>query len=686
MKRLIAILLLVAGLAGDAAAQTQAWTNSPDVISPILLKRGAGYQKGYGLTAANDSDRATSLKTAVASAVAGDKVFVFCDCEGAGPFEKLGVQVVRAPGVRIMDTSRTPTMDSDTINAAGANLVLHRDREATVTAPGERFCLFNATFHTSGDYDNLTFVSSGTVTRGKHQATYTNSGASSGVLLANCHIPCADFVTSALIEAQNAVGTYNDTWAGFVRCTTSTSYLPQYRIGAFYRRTPTATQIFCNYDYSGGAVNGTAATVNVVPPFILKCTLKANSITAWVCQNGKETAVAWQEIPVDRLDMQLLSNVNATRPAMGWQSDGAQVSTASGLSCRAGGSQGDREHMIVTEDDGEPIKTADGMYLITADAIQLNSLTESDATYSSQYNRCTGTLYAYDAVSGRMVRPLAKFVQKENGLVFGTQELKILRDRRSGKWHIYASEWNNTTTAKGNPYANGDRVKIEHWERSELPLGYIVLDHADATDVATSNSGAWATGDIYAQDVRRIGSTWYLAGTITDAAAPSTRTSFVRSGTTPTSFPTLVFWDTSNDQDEGAYFWRFGGHEYVAFGGHANGKTTKLYDFRSGTPSTVLRTMNLPGNGRYPSMFALLPVVKDGKTQYQAIGFSDSGGATNGEDYVLDGNGGAVSKVTFGSTLTLNMGEAAGEEYTSLPTPASMISSGNSEPNYSIAP
>ncbi len=631
-------------------------------LAAVRLVRPNGVAVGYGFGATTDTARGAALDAAIAAAVDGDQIEVYGDCRCTNAIKKNGVRVIPRRGAVITRTANFPAITPNSFPSSATTLV-NRRRDAFFASPEPEFCFWHHDFSTSANTSDTVFATSnGTRTEGQGVLRLTTPSTGTATMLANRRITgCAQLVASVRVEALNAVGTYNDVGVGFALTSTATSDTISDKIVAFYRRTaadPTGKLVYTyTYDSGGGLVYKTETlTTPLVAPFDLMLWLNHNSAVVCIREQGRERIMVSpnagyvSEVNEAVLDLEDEATVARLRPCLFFQTDGAEDATVSNWEVRAPGTLGDREHYPATYEDGEPIRDANGLYYVTADACGPNAVTLGGPIEHSEYMKNQSTTRFYCADTGRFAGQTAKYCVKKNGKIFGAQQGKILYDRRTGLYHWYSSEWNDTS----------DRVQMVHYQTHDNLLhGYWVLDSTQFDVIDTSGWGAqFDTENFYDTDViRDSDGYWYLCGTVGNQPVVD-RSAFCVRGTSPNSFTTLKF--ISSTTDEGTRFWRVGGTTYVATA--ISDGTVKVMNRDTGA---TVKSITMPGDDGYPPQCSLLPFVRGGRTQYQVISFSDSTRGT-GDDYKADYTN-TVQTLAFGGTIVTNLGEWAGEEFTDQP-------------------
>ena len=628
---------------------------------PVLLIRNNGTVKSYGTNASTEVDRGTALMAARSAAVAGETIVVRQNCKVSGDFKKNDVKICPLPGVKIKNTSDIPAITA--ANFSSSNVILNRRRDVYLYSPEPEFCFWNMDFHTTNNPSDVVYnVANSSYTKGNHKLVYTGGGgASSGSVVGYRRFKTTQLVAKIRVEAHNNIGSYNDVGVGFGITTSSSSMTLSDSITARYRRTAgNATgYIELAYSHSGGSLvyqagpNSGNLTAALTFPFDLMLIMNHGTLALAVSENGVERILHALEINISHWNMESQTLIDKLVPIIFYQSDAVQSTAISQWSVHALGTLGDREHYVATYEDGEPIQDSEGNYYITADACHVCDQSIVDPTENSAFMRNQSTTRLWNADVCRFTKATAKYVVKKGTKSFGAQQGKVVFDRHTGLYHWYSSEWNDTT----------DRVQMIHYATYQNILhGYWVIDGWNAVDIATG-SAPFTANNFYDTDVIKWNGLWYLCGTIATGDATS-RTSFCLSGTQPDVFHTFVFLD--DETDEGTRFWVFGGQLYVVTGcagaNGGGGADIKIMDM---TGSTV-RAMSINLANRYPHQLSLLPVVKYGKTQYQAVGFSDYNGGSQGEDYKADYPNKHMA-LTFGPTVAIDLGTFSGEEFTTNP-------------------
>lgn len=616
--------------------------------SPIQLVRPSGSVRDYGYGATTDAERGAALDAALAAATDGDIIRVRGDAACTTSIRKTGVRVVPESGSVITNTADLPIIDISDLSTGHG--IIYRGREANLYASEDRFCLWSFGFDTTANYANTVYSTSGpTLTIGGGKGVYASAGGTtSASFIASPHIPVAQYAASVLIDSHNASSgaSYNDVFVGFALTTTATSDTLQYKLGAIYRHTDSLNQVFLHYEHSGGGVETTPVTITESQPFRLVYVINHNSATAAIIrQDGSWQVIDHQEITLTHLDMEDAATVAKMRPLLFFQSNGVQATTVKDWWVRNMGTFGEREHMVVRYENGEPIKSPEGFYYISVDDIGPNTASTASNGPNTAYMRCTHGIYVLDPKTGRRVRTSAKFYMKIATRVFGTQEGFFMHDRSTGLWHVWFSEWN---------YSGGSAAKLYHGSsfQSPLEIGSKVYELGELTHVNLSSLTGFSSQAVYSTNVRKINGTWYLTGVVT--GGPYGRSIYLISDDNPDfSSPTLVFHNAAST-NEGGYFWHVGSNWYVSAG---VGDHVEAWDFAGNS----VYSHAFPGAGRYDPFMDLLEVVEGGQTKYIFLTFSDTPGGAHGEDYY---DGVAYNPVAFGSRLLIDGGTFVGEQYT----------------------
>ena len=132
---------------------------------------------------------------------------------------------------------------------------------------------------------------------------------------------------------------------------------------------------------------------------------------------------------------------------------------------------------------------------------------------------------------------------------------------------------------------------------------------------------------------------------------------FLVRGTSPTSFTTLM-WIQTAQNNEGARFWTVGGTIYVASG--AAGSKTDVFALSDGA---LVRRYDSGLGSAFHAHPQLIPVVKDGKTQYQLVSFS----IYANDGYFVQQCHATQQSGCWGQTCVEDCGTYSGEEFASRP-------------------
>lgn len=653
MKRLLTFLFIPIALALIAAGvriDFEGW-------GPAKLRHATGMVETRGVTANTDSARGSVLKTLWTAATAGDAVELSANASSDFTPSKTGVRLITKPNAVYTNTANVPNIAITDLSTA--NNVLYRGRQASLYCPEPELCLWNYQFDTDNNYANTIFSSGGpTLTIAGGSGTYSaGAGATSATFIASRRPPTAQYTFRVLVDSHNAPGngaTYNDIFNGLCLTTTSTSDTVQYKIGMIYRRTEALNQIFCHYEWAGPAQETTPITITEPLPFYLLYTINHNSATAAIERlDGTWKVIDHQEIALAHQDLEDQATVAKMRPLIYFQSNGGQTSVLRDWSARCMGSLGRREHMVARYENGQPIRSPDGYYYVSADACGPTTASAASPTANSAFMRNCHSVYQFDANTGRMQKCTAKHSMKVSGRVFGTQEGYVMHDRTTGLWHYYCAEWN---------YSGGGAVKLYHGSTYQnlLTCGHKVWEEGELTQINLSSLAGFSGQSVYSSNPRLINGTWYLPGTVTQSSAPVRRLFLVSDDNPDFTSPALqwICPDTAGPQ-EGGYLWHTGTSWYVA--GGINSNTVKAYAFANGAE---VYSHNFPGGGGYDQFMDLLEHVEGGRTRYLFISFSDTdngASAGRGEDFY---DGTANNNLAFGSDIVIDGGWQTGEQYT----------------------
>lgn len=662
MKRWLLVLIGVCGLTAIGAAPQPVDTYP---AAPIHVISAAGVVTARGLGAANDTARGTALAAAVTAAAAGDIVLVHQACDCATVPAKTGVRIVPTRDGLIYSTATTPVdgsanpIDINDFDAAGT--IKYRGRQAELYAPEQEFCIWRDLFTTTNNYQDGIFSAGGgsSITKGDGLLAYSApAGATSGTYLAPTRPRHAQYCVTVDIEAHNAAAsgaTYNDVAIGFAETTTATSDTLADKYLAIYRRTEGANQVFLHYTTAGTPTETSPVTISETPPFRLVYLQNHNSQAAAIEKDGKWRIVANQEIPTATLNFETITSVALLRPLVYFQSNGGQTTEITDASCRCLGSLGEREHNVVCYEDGTPVTDPTGrLVYVSCDDTHVTTQNIGNPVSNSEFMRNRHGVHLFDPATGLFVATTAKFSMKVSGRVFGCQEGSFIQDRTTGLYHAWFAEWNVSSPAQ---------IKIYHRASRECPwtAGDKVYEDGELADTGLNDSvfGGYAC---YQFSVRRINGAWYAAGIRTNAS-PGRVVFLITDDNPDFSSPTLV-WQGA-DLAEGGYLWRVGANWYVAAG---VGTSQKIYNFADGTTARTFTTP--PGSGGYDQFMDLLPWVRNGKTEYMTISFSDGngrGGGQHGEDYQT--GAGTYQNLAFGPRIVNVLGTFSGEQFTRIPNP-----------------
>lgn len=660
MKRALSLIVTLLSLAAIAANSTRI-----DFVpwAPVRLVKPTGVVTSRGVTADTDIARGDVFETLLTDAVAGDTIEVRSDCTIDVAPRKNGVRIVPLQGAVITNRTNLPTISPSNFPTTVTSLI-NRRRDVSMYAPEPEFLFYHHDFSTSIDAGETVFsTTNGTRTQGQGEFKFTTPSTGSGYLLAKKRFQgSAQLCAKVRVNSLNATGTFNDIAVGFAVTSTATSDVVTDKLLAFYGRTDAnpAGVLTLLWSYNGGTQVYDQATLTtpLVTPFDLMLVMNNGSLALAVEENGVQRILMNKEVNqgIGFLSLEDQTNVAKLRPMLFFQSSQAIDARVTNFEVRALGELGSREHYPDTYENGEPIRNPQGLYYVTVDATHVTTVNLSGPAQYSEYMKNQSTTRLYDADTGRFVKNTAKYSIKKNGQVFGAQQGKVLYDRRTGLYHLYTSTWNDTS----------ERVQMTHYATYDNLLhGYWVLDGSqfDVIDLSAINSIFVSPNYYYDTDVQKYNGRWYLCGTVSGIPVIG-RAAFCVSGTAPNAFDTLEFVDTT--VDEGTRFYRISGVPRVATG-VANGDI-KIMDLTG----TSLRTISGMGTSGYSVQASLLPVVRGGRTQYQAIAFTDSTrpAAPNvnlgGDDYKADFTG-QVQSLSFGSTAVWDLGTFDGEEYTDQP-------------------
>lgn len=544
----------------------------------------------------------------------------------------------------------------DATDLSDTNYVIFRGRENQLFAPEESLCLWRDTLASPTNYFDTVLSSSGpTFTRGDGKGVYASAGgASSATYITAKKFPIGQLVSSIVIEQHDpVVGDYNDVGVGTTFTTGAETYTVEYRQFAAYRRTETLNSIYLQYDsLASGPVATTPVNVTVTPPFTLSYWENQGEASAWITKDGRWYYVDNQQIPLpaaDGFDFESTASLAKQAQLVYFQSNGLQRTTISDPTVRIQGNLGEREHVVVTDEVGEPITDSRGyVFICSDDCGPTEAAAPVPATQGSAYMKVGGKCWLYNPATGRRVENTAAYFQKKNGKTFACQEVSIVYERARGVYHVIVSEWNDLT----------DRTQLMHGEfYRDVLRGVQIFEEGELTAINTTALGAPFTSNewFYCSGYRKIGGRWYIAGTVNNGVG---RDTYLASGTSLGTMTTLE-WRYDDEVTEGGYIWRLGGNYYVVT---SNGSSQRILNFDTGA---VERTIALAGNGRYSHQVDLLPWVKGpNETEYQYIGFSDTiqvAHSGRGEDYRA--GDGTYFTACFGPRIVIRAATGTGREF-----------------------
>lgn len=643
-------------------------------FAPVRLLKPTGAIVSRGVSANTDAARGAAFQALLTEAVAGDTIEVAHNCQITVAPRKNGVRIVPLRGAVLTNIANLPDVTPDDFPAT-VTTQINRRRDVQFFAPEPEFCFYHHDFSTSVDAGETVFATTnGTRTQGQGMLRFTTPSTGSGTMLGNRRFQGSAQLTAYLtVLAMNSAGTYNHVGVGFAITSTATSDTVTDRIIGRYGRNAASPNgyVQLEYTYSGGTkvFVKTDLTTPLAAPFKLIVILNHGSMALAVDEGGRQRILISSptaEINPSVLDMESAAVVAKLRPMIDWETDGALDCSVTDWNVAGGANLGMREHYPATYEDGEPIRNAEGLHYVTADATGPTTVNMSGPAQYSEYMKNQSTTLLYSADTGRFIKNTAKYCVLKNGKIFGAQQGKVMYDRRTGLYHWYSAEWNDTS----------DRVQMIHYATySNILHGYWVFDSTqfDVIDLTGHGAPFTATGDgngQYDTDIIYYQGYWYLAGTVSGIAGIG-RAAFCIKGNSPNDFTpgaggVLQFVD--NATEEGTRIWRVGGTPYVATS-LSNNSIRILSTF--GIPFAQAVGGLVPAG--YPTQASLIPVVKAGKTQYQVIAFTDSARPappnTNqgGDDYKVDFNG-QVQSLTFGATQVWDLvGWQTGEEFTDQP-------------------
>jgi hypothetical protein len=626
--------------------------------APVVLVKENGRVKPFGVTASTESDVGAALEAAVAASVAGNQILVNKSCTTSTTPEKPGVDIIYAPSAVLTVSGNLPAITPGDISTL--NVAINVRREASIFAPEPEMCFLDCDFSTTNFASDWlpTYFASSVNTIGDGLYTFATSVATFArtQLRFQRGVPSSQLTYITRVESLNAAGTTsNEVQVGAFIADSESTYIPVYEMYGFSRRTTTNTIGSVGIIY-GGSFSESNLTTPLVAPYDLMLTMNYNSLILSVSQNGVWKILKNVEVPIGTYNLQLATIINRLRPMVAFQTDGVCRTAISRMRVCANGLLGEREHVLATYENGEPMMDGLGNMYMSADNCHgtTASNTLQPTQFDSPYMRNQATMHKYNPDTGRFVRTCAKYVFEKGSLRFGAQEAKYMFDRTTGKHHLWVSEWNDP----------GDRTRLLHVESYiQMLHGHFVFPESawEYVDLDFLEDTHFQTNDCYGADVIYWNGRWYLTATITGFS--SIRTSFLISGTSPTTFDTLEYIDT--ETTEGSNFCRIGGTPHILVG--AGPTTVKILSLAG---EEEMR-WTIRGGGRYPELPCIVPVMRPGrKTQYQIVTFSDTGDGLHpsggGEDFYSEFNS-QQQLLAFGSKLVLDGGTVDGEEFSPMP-------------------
>jgi len=672
MIRLFVVVILLAALVSPVLAQSVAQRTDFVPLAPVRLVKPNGVVRPFGLGATNGLLRGAALLAARDAAAVGDTVCA--DSIGvyiiSSDYQKNGVTFRFAPGVTLANTLNLPVAGPATFPAP---VIVNWNRQAYVSQPGNPFLIWRKDFSTSYDlYETLkNYVgvgggAAGVATIANGRLTYTGATDNSSTLytlMAQRFIPNSQLVAELRIEEMPAAGvTKNDVIVGFTVPNTptgSTAYAP---FRATFRRlaaTPNG-QFRLDYVRNDQQIGDTITTGTLATPisfpFTMKLWMNQNSLAVVVEEGGREYIVLNLEVIKTDWDLEKKSTIELLRPYIAFENDNQGKATVSHWEVRAPGALGLREHYMAHYENGEPLRNQDGYYYLTVDQCGPTTLSSS---LQDSYNRTVNGAWLYDAQNKRMVGPTAQYVSQYayGGDIYraGMIEAQVIYDRRTQLFHLYHSNWRVED--------KGGASYVEHYATRENILnGYRVFTNMQRLDTTALGPDFESTDSFYDNDFiyNEADGFWYWCGTVrkdgTNPSGVSARVFLVR-GTSPTTF-TTVRWIRTDRFNEGARFWRVGGTYYVSSG--APSGNIDVFELADGT---LVQQIDANMGGDFPAHPQLVPVIADGKTEYQLVTFS----AYANDGYFRSDFNGVSQTGAWGPTAVGTFGTFAGEEFTSLP-------------------
>lgn len=524
-----------------------------------------------------------------------------------------------------------------------------RRREVHVVCEEDRFLVWKHDFHTSRNpHDTVVSVGNSTWVEGSHKGIYTGgSGSNSAVILGRRNIPHSQFTSEITIEDHGSHGTgYNDACTGFAVTTAIGNDVVQHSIFAAFRHTAGSQGVYLQYVHSGTAVF--SSVVPFVPaafPFKLRCTINHGSMGLWVVEGNIERLLVNLEIDYTHIDMEATDVCNRMRPLVYMQCDGANSTTISGWEVRPNGTIGTREHVFATYPDGRPITDYRGRIYMSCDETHVCNLdlaTPIPTRVNGPYTRSWGATRMFNPVTGRMEECTARYVIDTGTRRYGLQEPKVVYDPIKNDFHLYASRWNEGFVTICH-IVTKDNILHGYWVFDTFDT--VTFDGLDPFDVNT----------YYDTDIRVINGRIYISLTVNNTA--HSRSAAVFWGTDWIHFPNRMF--VAPRTSEGGGFANIGNNLYVMTG--TGGAGIDFLDYQTGN---VVGTITAPVSGIFPLLARVVPFVRNGKTTYIMVVFSDEsdgGSPDHGEDYVSAS--GVVQTNAFGATDAFSLGTFPGEQY-----------------------
>ena len=642
-------------------------------LAPIKLRKPNGRVLPFGYGKNTDALRGVALQQAVTKAEVGDVIDVGFPCELDGGWTKPGVRLRFASNARLRDTSLLPDVVPTDLTG---NKVMNRSREAFLYEKDERFCYFKWNGHSANSYSDLIVAKSAsqTWTPGLNMGRYVSSevSANSAYMMSSARVrTSAQHVSSIKMLQHEPKGTsYCDLGVGFGITTNANSDTCDYYVLAMLRRTPSnpVGTILLFHTWSAGGGGNDFVSANLTDPIPmgsrLCCIQNHNDIAlAVVYPDGREVILLNDSIETARWNFEEVAVLDRMRYVVFMQSDGDQEVEFTDFQANNLGMLGEREHVLATYENGEPIVSQEGYVYCSMDMSHISSGVVANPIANSPYMRNQNGMRLLDPVSCRWVRTTARYIFEKNGRRYGCQEVKVVYDRDEGCYYVTHSEWND----------DSDEIFVYIWKTYEDALhGTHVMREEDSTafsfDISVDPPDFVTNGNgIYGLDwFKTSDGTWYVTGTVRDVpitGVGNSRTIWMAHGDT---FETATELDWVQDEvTEGSYFWSIGG-DMLVFAG-VGGVGGRLYNM-DGTLNRSFTT--LPGIGRYPLFGAMLPSTYCGKTCYLLIGFSDVQDPANaplsGEDYIADFND-TIFPLAFGTLIVIKIGEAEGQEFTKIP-------------------